>query len=119
MSNDTDTRIHIHRLELMVRIGVPDEERATAQRLTVSLTLWPISSGADLNDDITSTVNYAAICTEIRKFVRDRRDRLIETLADAIGRHLLEVFEINRIVVEVRKFVLPEVKFVSVTVMRE
>ena len=51
--------------------------------------------------------------------MRDRRDRLIETLADAIGRHLLEVFEINRIVVEVRKFVLPEVKFVSVTVMRE
>jgi dihydroneopterin aldolase len=51
--------------------------------------------------------------------VQGRCDRLIETLADAVARHLLEAFEIRRITVELRKFILPEVEFVSVTVTRD
>jgi len=50
--------------------------------------------------------------------VQSRSDRLIETLADAVANHLLEVFEIQRITVELRKFILPDVEFVSVTVTR-
>jgi hypothetical protein len=33
--------------------------------------------------------------------------------------HLLEVFEIRRITIELRKYILPDVEFVSVTVTRE
>jgi FolB domain-containing protein len=119
MSDALDSRIHINQLELMACIGVPDEERASPQRLTISLTLCPMRDGADLNDDISRTVNYAAVCAETKKFVRDRRDRLIETLADALAKHLLEVFEIQRITIELRKFILPDVEFVSVTVTRD
>jgi FolB domain-containing protein len=119
MSDALDSRIHINQLELMACIGVPDKERENPQRLTISLTLWPRRDGADLNDDITRTVNYAAVCAETKKFVRDRRDRLIETLADALAKHLLEVFEIRRITIELRKFILPDVEFVSVTVTRQ
>ncbi len=119
MSDALDSRIHINQLELMACIGVPDKERENPQRLTISLTLWSRRDGADLNDDITRTVNYAAVCAETKKFVRDRRDRLIETLADALAKHLLEVFEIRRITIELRKFILPDVEFVSVTVTRQ
>jgi dihydroneopterin aldolase len=112
-------RIHIEQLEIFAHIGVPDDERAAAQRLTISLTFWPVKSGVELNDDIARAVNYAEVCAATRTLVQDRRDRLIETLADALAKHLLGIFEIKRIVVEIRKFVLPDVQFVSVTVTRD
>jgi FolB domain-containing protein len=111
--------IRIERIELLAHIGVPDDERSQPQRLTISIAFWPNNSGPELNDDIARAVNYAAVCTEVRKFVGDRRDKLIETLADKLASHLLDAFEIRRIKIELRKYVLPEVEFVSVTVTRE
>jgi dihydroneopterin aldolase len=110
--------IHVEQLEVMAHIGVPEDERARPQRLALNMTLWPILE-AGLNDDIQRTVDYSKVCEETTKFIETRRDKLIETLADALARHLLKVFEIQRIAVELRKFILPEVEFVSVTVTRE
>ncbi len=73
----------------------------------------------DLNDEVGRAVNYAAVCAEVRKFVEPRSDKLVETLSNALAFHLLEVFEIRRITVELRKYILPEVEFVSVIVTRE
>jgi dihydroneopterin aldolase len=111
--------IKIEQLEVLAHIGVPDDERASAQKLTVNLALFPVRSLDDLNDEIGRAVNYAAVCDEVNKFVEQRRDKLIETLAHALASHLLEAFEIRRITVELRKYILPEVEFVSVTVTRE
>ena len=111
--------IRIEQLEVLAHIGVPDDERASAQKLTVNLALFPVRSLDDLNDEIGRAVNYAAVCDEVNKFVEQRRDKLIETLAHALASHLLEAFEIRRITVELRKYILPEVEFVSVTVTRE
>ena len=111
--------IRIERIELLAHIGVPDDERCRPQRLTISIAFWPDKSGPELNDDIAQAVNYAAVCAEVRKFIGERRDKLIETLADALAFHLLEVFGIRRITIELRKYILPEVEFVSVTVTRE
>lgn len=111
--------IHIEKLEVFAHVGVPDEERASPQRLIVNITLSPARAASKLEDDIARTVDYAAVCTEAKKFVHNRADRLIETLADALAGHLLEVFEIQEITVELRKFVLPDTEFVSVTVMRD
>jgi dihydroneopterin aldolase len=111
--------IHIEGIELLAHIGVPDDERSRPQRLTVNLTFWPMRSGRELNDDITRAVNYAAVCDEVRKLGHGRRDRLIETLADAIASHILATFEIRRVTLELSKYILPDVEFVSVTVTRE
>lgn len=115
----TEDRIHIEQLEVFAQIGVPDEERASTQRLIFNLTFWPSRPVAELGDDIGRAVNYVAVCAETKRFVQARSDRLIETLADALANHLLDVFEIRRIAVELRKFILPEVEFVSVTVTRD
>jgi dihydroneopterin aldolase len=103
----------------MAHIGVPEGERVAAQRLSFNLTLWPIRQMAEVNDEIGRAVNYANICEEVKNFVEQRRDRLIETLADALATHLLKAFEIRRVMIELRKYILPEVEFVSVTVTRE
>jgi FolB domain-containing protein len=111
--------IRIERIELLAHIGVPDDERSQPQRLTINVAFWPNKSGPELNDDIARAVNYAAVCAEVRKFVGERRDKLIETLADKLAFHLLQMFGICRITIELRKYILPDVEFVSVTVTRE
>jgi dihydroneopterin aldolase len=110
---DAGDRIHIQELELSVRIGVPDDERAKPQRLTVSITIWPSNGFDGLKDDLTKTVNYSAVAREVHQLVSSRTDRLIETLADAIASHLLQEFPVQRVHIELRKFVLPDAKFVA------
>jgi dihydroneopterin aldolase len=114
-----EDKIHIERLEVSARIGVPDEERAAPQRLTFTLTLWPGDNFGKLNDELARTVDYSAVCKETKSFVEQCSGKLIETLADALARHLLEIFQIRRIRIELRKFILPDVEFVSVTVTRD
>lgn len=121
MSQDNrhEDHIRIEQLEVLARIGVPDEERASAQRLVFNITFWPLQQASELGDDIARAVDYAAVCAETKKFVQGREGRLIETLADALANHLLKIFRIQRITIELQKFILPDVRYVSVTVMRE
>jgi dihydroneopterin aldolase len=114
-----DDRIRIEKLDVFAHIGVPEEERAAAQRLSFYLTLWPARRMDATNDEIEEAVDYAAVCAEVQQFVESRHAKLIETLANALAFHLLEAFQIRRITVELRKYILPEVEFVSVTVTRE
>jgi len=88
-----DDVIRLEQLEVQTHIGVPEDERASPQRLAFNLTLWPVRSSEELHDEIGRAVNYASVCAEVKKFVEQRRDRLIETLADALAAHLLEAFE--------------------------
>jgi dihydroneopterin aldolase len=118
-TEDAGDAIRIEHLEVFARIGVPEEERSQPQRLTISITFWPTEQGAELGDDIGRAVDYAAVCAETTKFVQSRSDRLIETLADALASHVLGVFKIRRVTIELRKFILPDVQYVSVTVTRE
>ena len=121
MIHDTrgSDQIHIEALEVLAHIGVPDEERASSQRLIFNITFWPTHPKSALEDELARTVDYAAICAETTRFVQARADRLIETLADALAMRLLEAFAIEKITIELRKFILPEVDFVSVTVTRD
>ena len=114
-----DDQIHVRELELRAHVGVPDEERAVAQRLTVSLRLWPTTSFAAMSDDLSKTVNYAAVCREVKDLVSSRADKLIETLGEAIAARLLAVFPVRKVELELRKFILPDVKYVAVVLVRE
>ena len=111
-------QIHIEQLEIFARVGVPEKERATPQRLTVSITLWPKQDTRDSGDQIGRTVNYSAVAEEAKSFARDQSVNLIETLADRLATHLLGTFPIRKLTVELRKFVLQDAKYVSVRVMR-
>src|SRR5213596_1776528 len=111
-------RIHIEQLEISTRIGVPEEERAASQRVTVSISLWPYHEARDLADNIEKTVNYSAVANETKHFVRNQSFNLIETLADQLAEHLLKTFPMQRVTVELRKFPLKDAKYVSVTVTR-
>ena len=72
----------------------------------------------ELQDDISHAVNYSAVCVAAREFVRDRSDKLIETLATQLASHLLQNFPIKTVRIELRKFVLTDAQYASVTVTR-
>jgi dihydroneopterin aldolase len=110
--------IHIEQLEISTRIGVPEKERSTPQRLTVSISYWPYHDQRDVADQIDNTVNYSIVAEEAKNFVREQSTKLIETLADRLATHLLKTFRIQTITVELRKFPLEDAKHVSVTVTR-
>lgn len=110
--------IHIEELAVDARIGVPDDERATPQRLLFSITLVPRTDFRALEDDVQSTVDYAAVADEVRKFTSSRVVRLIETLADELATHLLETFPLREVRIELRKFILPGTAYVAARVTR-
>jgi FolB domain-containing protein len=110
-------RIHIEQLEVHGRVGVPDSERAEPQRMSLNVTLWP--KIAELDDSIANTVNYSAVAECAKEFVNRHACKLIETLAEETAAHLLAQFNLRKVEVEVRKFVLPETDYVSVTAIRE
>src|SRR5437868_15465100 len=109
--------IHIGQLGIHVCVGVPDSERAQAQRLVVNLTFWPKRSGP--RDDIADTVNYSEVAASLKQFVSQKNYRLIETLAEEAAGHLLARFPLRKVAIELRKFVLPDADYVSVTAIRE
>jgi len=110
--------IRIEQLEISARIGVPEEERVTPQRLTINISFWPYQQTRDLADNIHNAVNYSVVADETKSFVRGQSVNLIETLADQVAAHLLKTFPIQKVTVELRKFALPDAKYVSVTVTR-
>ena len=116
--NPFSDRIHIEQLEVFSRIGVPEEERATPQRLAVSISFWLYQEASALEDKIENTVNYSAVAEEAKSFVRDQSVNLIETLADRLAIHLLKTYPMQKVTVELRKFPLKDAKYVSATVTR-
>ena len=121
MSNESHRfcdEVHIEQLEVSARVGVPEQERANLQRLTVSISFWPYHQICDVADNIDQTVNYSVVAEETKSFVRDQSANLIETLADRLAAYLLKTFPIQKVTVELRKFPLQDAKYVSATVTR-
>ena len=117
-SHPFSDEIRIEQLEISARIGVPEQERATPQRLTVSISFWPYQQTRDLADNIHNAVNYSVVADETKSFVRGRSVNLIETLADQVAAHLLKTFPIQKVTIEVRKFPLSDAEYVSASVIR-
>jgi FolB domain-containing protein len=110
--------VHIEQLEVSTHVGVPEQERANPQRLTVSISFWPYQEIRDVADNIDQTVNYSVVAEETKNFVRNQSVNLIETLADRLAAYLLTTFPIQKVTVELRKFPLQDAKYVSATVTR-
>jgi dihydroneopterin aldolase len=116
--NSSEDAVHVEQLEIFAHVGVPDDERDKPQRITVTITAWPEASLHALPDDIGSTINYSAIARSVRNVVNERRDKLIETLAEKISERLLRELPIRRLRIELRKFVLPDAAYVAVVITR-
>ena len=108
------SEIIIDSLRVKTWIGVPDEERSGAQEIEIDLCIRPARNFAEMQDDITLTVDYAAVCQRVAGLAAERPRRLIESLAREIGEVVLSEFGAASVEVEIRKFILPETRHVGV-----
>jgi dihydroneopterin aldolase len=107
--------IEINGLEVTGRVGVPEDERKTPQRLIVSLRFQIGTTFAELNDQLAKTIDYAAVAAEIERVVQTSGAHLIEKLVLEIGDVLMARFPMRRLEIELKKFILPNARYVSVT----
>jgi len=119
MRISAEQKIHIEQLKVFARVGVPKAERARRQRLVLNITVWPARDLRDIQDAIARTVDYSRLCQEAKQFLAEQSPQLIETLANDLASHLLRRFRIREISVEIRKFVLKDAAYASVTVTRQ
>ncbi len=113
--------IRIDDAKALVRVGVPDPERATPQEVRISVTLALVDPpDFTKNDRIGATTDY----DRILHFIRDdlgEPAHLIETLSDRVAGHCLSLSDRARWVeVTVKKpSVLSGDGLVAVTIRRE
>ena len=108
------SEIVIKSLEVHSRVGVTDEERANPQRLLIDIVITTDMGFSEMSDRLGSTVDYVEVVARVDKVASARPRKLIETLAADIGEAIIAGFVANRVVVEVKKFILPRTDYVSV-----
>lgn len=82
--------LFIRSLPVHCIIGVHPHERASRQRLLISLTLETDFSAAAAGDDIDQAVDYSALAADIEAFAREGQFQLIETLAERLADRLFQ-----------------------------
>ncbi len=107
--------IRISRLRIAVFIGVPDEERAEAQDIEVSLELVPQRSLLGTDDDIAATIDYYAVSQRLIAVAQERPRRLIEQLNEDLLRMVLREFPVLEAEVCTYKFIIPDTQHVAVS----
>ena len=112
-------KIVINELEVFYHIGVPDEERANPQRLLLTIEMEHPFQKAAAEDDLNQTINYFAVAQRLLTFGTGRSWKLLETLAVEIAQLILTEFRAAGVTVEIKKFIIPECRHVSVSIHRQ
>ena len=110
--------IEIADLEVQSKIGVSHEERSAFQRLLVSLRFQIGCGFEELKDQFAATIDYAAVAVETQRIAQHGGSHLVETLASEIANGLMKRFPIRRLEVELKKFILPDARYVSAKTTR-
>ncbi len=110
--------IEIRRLEVITHMGVPDEERAEAQKLWISVRMRPGQGFQGLQDKVENTVDYHAVSLAIADLAAAKPRHLIETLATEVAEFLLSTCPLASVDVKVQKKILPNAEFVAVKITR-
>lgn len=105
-------------LEVFYRVGVPDAERAQPQRLLLTVEMQRDFTRAAASDDLRETIDYYAVSRRLLAFGEGRSWKLIEKLAADIAAMVLADFGAEAVSVEVKKFIIPEARHVSVRLTR-
>jgi len=111
-------KISIVELEVFYRVGVPDAERAQAQRLLLTVELETDFAAAAKSDSIAATIDYFAVTQRLLKFGEGREWKLIEKLAADIADMILAEFKPQAVTVEMKKFIIPQARHVAVTLTK-
>ena len=112
------SKITIVDLEVHYCVGVSDEERAKPQRFLITVDMNFDFSSAAVSDRIERTINYQTVADDLLKFGQGRSWKLVEKLVENIAERVLTEYKPQAVLVEVKKFSIPQARFVSVSTGR-
>ncbi|QIF03724.1 dihydroneopterin aldolase [Roseimicrobium sp. ORNL1] len=116
MSGD---EIHILGLEMPVRIGVPEAERAAWQTVSADITVTLACAFDKMHDELSDTLDYERAANEATALAASRPRQLLETLAADLVGHFLQDERVRAVEVLLRKRILPHTDAVAVRMRRE
>ena len=96
-------KIIIKGAEFFCNIGVSERERKKRQKITVDAELLVDAGKAAETDDIKYSVNYSEVHAMIADTITKKKYSLIEALAGEIAKNLLKEFEIQEVVIRIKK----------------
>ena len=111
-------KIAIVDLEVHYCIGVGEQERAKPQRLLLTIDMNVDFTGAALTDRVEKTINYQRVVDDLLLFGEGRNWRLLEKLVSNIADRIMTEYEPDSVFVEAKKFVIPQARYVAVSVTR-
>ena len=106
-------------LEVFYRVGISDEERAKLQRLLLTLDIKFDFSSAAVSGRIGRTIDYYEVTQRLLKLGEKRSWRLIESVATDVADKILSEFHPESVTIEVKKFSIPEARYVSVSLTKQ
>ncbi len=112
------SKITISELEVFYNVGLTEEERAKPQRLLLTIDMSIDFTSAALSDRIEKTINYQKVVESLLKFGENRSWKLLEKLVSNLADMILAEYRPQAVMVEARKFVIPQAKYVSVSLTR-
>lgn len=87
--------IFIEQLTIAASIGVYDWEKQHKQPLIFDIQLGFAITQASNSDDISDSVDYAAVCQAVELYLAARHFALVERLAEQLTQHLLTQFGVT------------------------
>lgn len=99
----TDDLIMIKSLRVTTRVGVTEEERAKPRSLTLQIQMATDTSAAGRSDNLSDTIDYAAVIEQIDALATDGEFRLIEHLAEEVASLVAAKKGVRAVTVEVEK----------------
>jgi FolB domain-containing protein len=109
------SKITIVDLEVFYCVGVTDEERAKPQRLLLTVDMNFDFSSAAVSDRIERTINYQTVADDLLKYGEGRSWKLVEKLVANVAERILAEYKPQAVMVEAKKFSIPQARFVSVS----
>ncbi len=100
-------RIRIVNMQFFSHHGVDPKERALGGRFSFDVELVLDLQPAGETDDLTKTVDYAAVYRLIEDLQRERQFLLLEAVAHNIAEAILAKFAVEEVTVRARKHSVP------------
>ena len=112
------SKISIVDLEVHFHIGVPRQERVRAQRLLLSVDMIHDFAPAAAADRVSKTIDYFKVAQRLLRLGDGRSWKLIERLATDVADLVLREFCAASVTVTVKKFPIPQARYVAVSLTK-
>ena len=110
--------IEINGLRVQSRLGITDAERSIPQEISLDIRMIPKRKMLGLDDCIENTIDYFEVSECVKELSSSGERKLIETLAEEVIDCLFVKYPLHEVRVTVRKYVMSNTNFVSVSLLR-